>query len=89
MNPDVIGVTLTSVDWENSRWMISEMKKLFPDAAVVAGGIHPTLWQEKCFKQCDGIDYIARGEGEHTLRELVNCLQRESPGGCTRACVLP
>ena len=27
IQPDVIGVTLTSVDWENSRWMITEMKK--------------------------------------------------------------
>jgi len=76
LHPDVIGVTLTSVDWENSRWMISEMKRRFPASVVVAGGIHPTLWQEKCFEQCDGIDYIARGEGEHTMRELVNSLQK-------------
>ncbi len=76
IKPDLIGVTLTSVDWENSRWMISAMKKQFPDSIVVTGGIHPTLWQEKCFQQCDGIDYIVKGEGEHTLRELVNCLSR-------------
>lgn len=76
LHPDVIGVTLTSVDWENSRWMISRMKKMFPDSVVVVGGIHPTLWQEKCFEQCDGIDYIVKGEGEHTLRELVESLGR-------------
>lgn len=74
LKPDIIGVTLTSVDWENNRWMISAIKKLFPDTIVVAGGIHPTLWQEKCFTQCDGIDYIVKGEGEHSFRELINCL---------------
>jgi anaerobic magnesium-protoporphyrin IX monomethyl ester cyclase len=80
ISPNVIGVTLTSVDWENSRWMISEMKKRFPGTAVVAGGIHPTLWGSKCFEECDGIDYIVKGEGEHTMRELVNCLERgEAP----------
>lgn len=77
LQPDVIGVTLTSVDWENSRWMITEMKKHFSDAIVVVGGIHPTLWQEKCFEECDGIDYVVKGEGEHTMRELLNCLQKK------------
>ena len=76
LKPDVIGVTLTSVDWENSRWMISEMKKRFPGATVVVGGIHPTLWQERCIDECDGIDYVVKGEGEYTMRELVNCLDR-------------
>lgn len=77
LQPDVIGVTLTSVDWENSRWMITEMKKLFSDAIVVVGGIHPTLWQERCFQECDGIDYVVKGEGEYTMRELLNCLQKK------------
>ena len=77
LDPDVIGVTLTSVDWENSRWMISEMKKRFPGATVVVGGIHPTLWQERCIDECDGIDYVVKGEGEYTMRELVNCLDKK------------
>ncbi|MCD4706920.1 MAG: B12-binding domain-containing radical SAM protein [Candidatus Sabulitectum sp.] len=77
LKPDVIGVTLTSVDWENSRWMITEMKKHFPDATVVVGGIHPTLWQERCFEECDGIDYVVKGEGEHTMRELMNHLKKK------------
>ena len=74
LNPDVIGVTITSVDWENSKWMINDLKQKFTSSTIVAGGIHPTLWQEKCFEECDGIDYIVKGEGEHTMRELVNSL---------------
>lgn len=79
INPRIIGVTLTSVDWENSRWMINELKKNFPEVLIVAGGIHPSLWKEKCFEECSGIDVIAIGEGENTMRELAGCIEKEEP----------
>ncbi len=82
LNPEIVGVTITSVDWENSRWMINEMKREFPAATFVAGGIHPTLWGERCLEECEGLDYIVYGEGEHTFRELVGRLAAgESPEG--------
>ena len=77
INPGIIGITLTSVDWENSRWMLNKLKKRFPEILIVAGGIHPTLWKEKCFEECSGIDIIAIGEGEYTMRELASCIERE------------
>ncbi len=77
--PDLIGVTLTSVDWENSRWMLNELKKCFPDALLVAGGIHPTLWKEKCFQQCQGLDILVIGEGEETMRELCLAVSQNRP----------
>ncbi len=79
INPKIIGVTLTSVDWENSRWMLNELKKCFPEVLIVAGGIHPTLWKEKCFNECSGIDVIVIGEGEYTLREIAACIERKEP----------
>lgn len=75
LDPDLIGVTLTSVDWENSRWMLNEIKKQFPQVTIVAGGIHPTLWKEKCFEESEGIDILVLGEGEITMRELAASLQ--------------
>ncbi len=82
MNPDLVGVTITSVDWENSRWMLNELKREFPRTIFVAGGIHPTLWGARCLEECDGIDYIVFGEGEHTFRELVGAVSRgDSPEG--------
>ncbi len=76
IKPGIIGITLTSVDWENSRWMINELKEAFPGTVIVAGGIHPTLWKEKCFDECSGIDVIAIGEGEYTMRELAACIEK-------------
>ena len=77
ISPDMIGVTLTSVDWENSRWMLNSLKESFPDTLIVAGGIHPTLWGDRCFDDCSGIDIIVSGEGENTVRELARCLESE------------
>ncbi len=79
IDPDLIGVTLTSVDWENSRWMLNELKNTFPDAVLVAGGIHPTLWLERCLEECEGLDIVVRGEGEQTMRELVSRLEHSEP----------
>ncbi|MCK5065147.1 MAG: cobalamin-dependent protein, partial [Candidatus Fermentibacteraceae bacterium] len=76
INPEIIGVTLTSVDWENSRWMLNELKKCFPKILIVVGGIHPTLWREKCFDECSGIDVIVIGEGEYSMRELTACIEK-------------
>ncbi len=82
ISPEIIGVTLTSVDWENSRWMLNELKKCFPEILIVAGGIHPTLWKEKCFDECSGIDMIVIGEGEYTMREIAACIEREESLDC-------
>jgi anaerobic magnesium-protoporphyrin IX monomethyl ester cyclase len=79
LKPDVIGITITSVDWENSRWMINELKVRFPGTIMVGGGIHPTLWLERCFEECAGLDVIVVGEGEHTMRELVARLASGEP----------
>ncbi len=74
LKPDMVGVTITSVDWENSRWMLIDLKKAFPNTVFVAGGIHPTLWGGRCLEECEGIDFIVYGEGEHTFRELVSAV---------------
>lgn len=79
ISPDVLGMTITSVDWENSRWMINELKERFPDTVMVGGGIHPTLWLERCFEECSGLDITVIGEGEHTMRELAARLAAEEP----------
>jgi radical SAM superfamily enzyme YgiQ (UPF0313 family) len=81
-SPGLVGITITSVDWEKSRWMITELKKRLPAIRVVVGGIHPSLWLERCFEECPAIDYLAYGEGEFTMRELVEALEgrREMSG---------
>ncbi len=82
LSPDLVGITMTSLDWEISRWMIMDLKKLFPGIHLVVGGIHPTLWMERCMEECPAIDYLVYGEGEYTMRELASALSSgASPAG--------
>ncbi len=77
ISPDLVGITITSVDWEVSRWMIPELRRRFPGLRMAVGGIHPTLWLERCFEECPEIDYLVYGEGEQTIRDLVSAIEQE------------
>ncbi len=74
--PQVVGMTVTSVDWRNARHLARLIKQRFPDVLLVAGGIHPTLWKERCFEECPELDVVVYGEGELTMREIAGRLDR-------------
>lgn len=69
-NPDLIGITITSIT-KNMGYKIAEIaKQTNPTVPVVMGGPHSTL------KPCEpllnrNIDYSIRGEGEYTFLRLV------------------
>ncbi len=72
--PHVVGMTVTSVDWRNTRHLARALRQAFPDLTLVAGGIHPSLWKEQCFEECPELDVVVYGDGELTTRELVRRL---------------
>lgn len=69
--PHLVGMTVTSVDWSNAKTLAKTIKMRFPDVMVAVGGIHPTLWKERCFDECGSLDIVVYGEGETTIRELA------------------
>jgi anaerobic magnesium-protoporphyrin IX monomethyl ester cyclase len=44
-----------------------------PDVPIVWGGYFPTLYPEVALN-CDYVDYVVRGQGESTFRELIRAL---------------
>lgn len=46
-----------------------------PELPIVWGGYFPTLYPEVALN-CDYVDYVVRGQGEDTLRELLGALHR-------------
>ena len=50
--------------------VITELKKLFPNVPIVAGGPHPTIDPEDCLCR-GGVDVCVIGEGEMVCGELV------------------
>lgn len=68
---DLIGLTAMSFQYQESLELAKIAKE--SGAETVFGGYHPTLAYQEIAESSDAklIDYIVRGEGEATFRELV------------------
>lgn len=49
-------------------------KRVDPAAITILGGVHPTFCYEEVFRTTAAVDFIVRGEGEATIRELLSAL---------------
>ena len=52
----------------------SAIKALLPHTTIVYGGVHPSYFWQETLAQNPAIDYIVRGEGEETTRQLLHAL---------------
>jgi anaerobic magnesium-protoporphyrin IX monomethyl ester cyclase len=50
-------------------------KRIKPDTITILGGLHPTFMYEEVFANSAAVDYIVIGEGEMTLRHLLEVLE--------------
>jgi len=51
-------------------------KEVREDCKVIVGGPHATFLPDKTLLECGFIDIIVRGEGEETIRELAEALEK-------------
>ena len=75
--PALIGVSLTTRQWQRARRLITELREVL-DVPIVAGGLHPTFSPEAVLAH-SGIDYVCLGEGEAPLLDLVEALEAGRP----------
>nr|MBC7244091.1 radical SAM protein [Chloroflexota bacterium] len=72
-DPHLIGITaMTSV--YHSALEIATLLKAYLGRPIVIGGPHATVYPERILAESPVIDYVVRGEGEETIRELVHVL---------------
>jgi len=77
-DPDVVGITSTT-SMIPDAYAVAEMAKRYNEnVKVVVGGPHVTFMPERTFKECPSIDFIVRGEGEITFKELIDALYRNN-----------
>ena len=69
--PDVIAFSVTSGSEKYYLELLGRLRKRL-DFISIMGGPHPTFFPEILEK--DGLDIICRGEGDHALVELLDCL---------------
>jgi anaerobic magnesium-protoporphyrin IX monomethyl ester cyclase len=76
--PDVVGLSIMTFQRKTALKIVDLVRTRRPQARVVVGGYDPSLAAEAYTADPDGgIDFIVRGEGEITFRELLRALEAQ------------
>jgi radical SAM superfamily enzyme YgiQ (UPF0313 family) len=85
LNPEVVGLSIMTFQRRTAARIIELVRLLKPAAKIVVGGYDPSLAAEAY--ESMGIDYLIRGEGEVSFRELLRAIEEggglEKIGGLT------
>ncbi len=84
LDPDVVGLSVMTFQRKTAFRVIELVRSLKPGVRIVVGGYDPSLASDAYREEGTGIDFIVRGEGELTFRELLRAL--ENGHGLRRHC---
>jgi len=73
--PTLIGITMTTLQCKAVFTLAEYIKKVFPEIAIIVGGVHPSALKEVILRQCPYIDIVVVGEGEQTFVDLVTIIE--------------
>lgn len=76
--PAVVGIGATSSLMGTSLRIATLVKSIDPRITTVFGGVHPSLLPEEVIREPQ-VDFVVRGEGEETMRDLVGALENSQP----------
>jgi len=77
--PEVIGITAVTPTICLAHQIAGEVKKKNSAIFTVIGGIHATVLPEETLREFPGFDFLARGEGEFVMVELLKALSGNLP----------
>jgi anaerobic magnesium-protoporphyrin IX monomethyl ester cyclase len=84
LDPDIIGLSVMTFQRRTASRIVELIRALKPEAKIVVGGYDPSLAPESY--EAMNVDYLVRGEGEVTFRELLRALDQN--GNCEKVCGL-
>jgi len=77
-DPDVVGVTMMSVDYNPTRTAVAIAKEVKPEVVTVIGGPHVTIALEDSLRM-PHVDYLVTQEGEVTFPKLLRQIEGGTP----------
>src|ERR1051326_4281003 len=78
LQPEVVGLSVMTFQRHTAKKIISLVRERLPAVRVVVGGYDPSLAPEVYSDPQFTVDFIVRGEGEITLRELLRAMESRS-----------
>jgi len=79
VKPEVVGITMMSVDYDPALESAGIVKSMLPDTKVVIGGPHPSIMPEELVSRGD-LDHIVVGEGEIAFVKLLEDIKNGRAG---------
>ena len=73
--PQVVGLSIMTFQRRTALKIVQVVRSLQPDVKIVVGGYDPSLAPQAYMQADSGVDFIVRGEGELTFRELLRALE--------------
>lgn len=77
-DPDVVGVTMMSVDYNPASKAVAIAKEVKPEVVTVIGGPHVTIALEDSLR-IPRVDYLVTREGEVTFPKLLRLIEGDDP----------
>lgn len=75
---DMVGFSVMTTQVPHALRLSDKLKSMNGRLPIVWGGVHPTLFPVQTVAD-KSVDYAIRGEGEHTMLELMDHLKRNKP----------
>jgi len=72
--PDIVGTTAITATEPDARVICETAKRWNPAVRTVVGNVHATYCWEQILRDDPNVDFVVRGEGEHTMEELVRAV---------------
>lgn len=70
--PDIVGIScLTTTHFPFMRKIAAMIHDILPEAKLLIGGVHATLFAREILENCPEFDYVIMGEGEEQTAALV------------------
>jgi radical SAM superfamily enzyme YgiQ (UPF0313 family) len=79
LQPRLVGLSVMTFQRSTARRIISLIKSRKPDVLIAVGGYDPSLAPDEWMDPALGVDFIVRGEGDVTFRELLRSIEGRGP----------
>src|SRR5260370_6145973 len=78
LEPDVVGLSVMTFQRRTALRLIALLRTLRPQIRIVVGGYDPSLAPEAYTSVLEAPDFLVRGEGEMTFRDLIRAVEGHS-----------
>jgi len=76
--PDIVGLSIMTFQRKTAFRIVELVRALRPGVRIVCGGYDPSLAPDAYTHEGSGVDFIVRGEGEVTFRELLRAIESDA-----------